>query len=95
MCHSCLLKCVDSDSLCSSWAALSRFGRRTIYLTGILSIGLCLLPIGILGTTKQSDPALNAMGGLMIAINLLFHFSLGPVCELHAAPSTTVGPEAE
>ncbi len=57
-------------------------GRRTIYLLGIFLIGTpCLLPIGIMGFLPQSKATSNAMGGLMIVINLFFHFSLGPVCE--------------
>ncbi|WWC92593.1 uncharacterized protein L201_007552 [Kwoniella dendrophila CBS 6074] len=63
-----------------SWIALGWTGRRTIYLTGIALEACCLLPIGILGTVTQTKARLNAMGGLMIIINLLFHFSLGPVC---------------
>ncbi|ORY31075.1 trehalose transport-related protein [Naematelia encephala] len=63
-----------------SWFALSRFGRRSIYLTGILLIGSCLLPIGILGFVDETPSTARAMGGLMVCINLLFHISLGPVC---------------
>ncbi|WVW87131.1 hypothetical protein I302_109188 [Kwoniella bestiolae CBS 10118] len=63
-----------------SWVALGWTGRRPIYITGIALEACCLLPIGILGTIPQTNARLNAMGGLMIVINLLFHFSLGPVC---------------
>ncbi|OCF78039.1 hypothetical protein I204_02045 [Kwoniella mangroviensis CBS 8886] len=63
-----------------SWVALGWTGRRPIYMTGIALEACCLLPIGILGTIPQTNARLNAMGALMIIINLLFHFSLGPVC---------------
>lgn len=63
-----------------SWVFLGWFGRRQIYLGGIMSIGCCLLPIGVLGFVRSTPSRLNAQGGLMICINLLFHFSLGPVC---------------
>ncbi|WWC73879.1 uncharacterized protein I206_107851 [Kwoniella pini CBS 10737] len=63
-----------------SWVALRYTGRRKIYITGIALEACCLLPIGILGTVAQTNARLNAMGALMIIINLLFHFSLGPVC---------------
>ncbi|WRT69905.1 uncharacterized protein IL334_006896 [Kwoniella shivajii] len=63
-----------------SWVALGWIGRRPIYLLGIGLEACCLLPIGILGAITQTDARLNAMGALMIIINLLFHFSLGPVC---------------
>ena len=64
-----------------SWVFLGWFGRRTIYLGGTMSIGGCLLPIGVLGFVTQTTERLKVQGGLLIAINLLFHFSLGPVCE--------------
>ena len=64
-----------------SWVFLGWFGRRPIYLGGVLSVGGCLLPIGVLGFVTQTPQRLNVQGGLLIAINLLFHFSLGPVCE--------------
>ncbi|WWC87014.1 uncharacterized protein L201_001897 [Kwoniella dendrophila CBS 6074] len=63
-----------------SWIFLGYFGRRPIYLSGLLSEALCLLPIGILGCIVKTDSSLKATGGLMIMINLIFHFSLGPVC---------------
>ncbi|WVQ69130.1 uncharacterized protein L199_007345 [Kwoniella botswanensis] len=63
-----------------SWIFLGYFGRRPIYLSGLLSEAACLLPIGILGFVEKSNASLKATGGLMIMINLIFHFSLGPVC---------------
>ncbi|OCF32008.1 hypothetical protein I317_06706 [Kwoniella heveanensis CBS 569] len=63
-----------------SWVALGYTGRRPIYIAGIALEACCLLPIGILGTVSQTNARLTAMGALMIVINLLFHFSLGPVC---------------
>ncbi|OCF40903.1 hypothetical protein I317_05261 [Kwoniella heveanensis CBS 569] len=63
-----------------SWIFLGYFGRRSIYLAGLLSEAACLLPIGILGTIAKTNARLKATGGLMIMINLIFHFSLGPVC---------------
>ncbi|KAK6903858.1 hypothetical protein I203_107366 [Kwoniella mangroviensis CBS 8507] len=63
-----------------SWIFLGYFGRRSIYLSGLISEAACLLPIGILGFVEKSDASRKATGGLMIMINLIFHFSLGPVC---------------
>ncbi|OCF58934.1 hypothetical protein L486_03427 [Kwoniella mangroviensis CBS 10435] len=63
-----------------SWIFLGYFGRRSIYLSGLISEAACLLPIDILGFVEKSDASLKATGGLMIMINLIFHFSLGPVC---------------
>ncbi|WWD22917.1 hypothetical protein CI109_107412 [Kwoniella shandongensis] len=63
-----------------SWVFLGYFGRRPIYLAGILTEAACLLPIGVLGCIKATPPTLRATGAFMIMINLIFHFSLGPVC---------------
>ncbi|WVF71078.1 hypothetical protein IAT40_005875 [Kwoniella sp. CBS 6097] len=63
-----------------SWVALGYTGRRPIYIAGIALEACCLLPIGILGSVGQTATRLRATGGLMVVINLLFHFSLGPVC---------------
>ncbi|WRT64889.1 uncharacterized protein IL334_001825 [Kwoniella shivajii] len=63
-----------------SWIFLGYFGRRPIYLSGLITEAACLLPIGILGCITPTTASLKATGGFMIMINLIFHFSLGPVC---------------
>ncbi|WWC59367.1 uncharacterized protein I303_101919 [Kwoniella dejecticola CBS 10117] len=63
-----------------SWIFLGYFGRRPIYLSGLVTEACCLLPIGILGFVTKTNATLKLTGALMIMINLIFHFSLGPVC---------------
>lgn len=66
-----------------SWVFLSWFGRRDIYLAGIVLEACCLLPIGVLGLIAPTDAILKSLGGLLTMINLIFHFSLGPVCRFN------------
>lgn len=60
---------------------MPRMGRRWLYLWGLISEGLFLLPIGIMGCFDVGATGARAIGALMVLINLFEHFSIGPVCE--------------
>ncbi|GFZ49878.1 hypothetical protein JCM24511_07281 [Saitozyma sp. JCM 24511] len=66
--------------ICVSWILLPRVGRRWLYIDGLISEAICLLPIGILGCIDTGAAGARAIGALTVMINLLEHFSIGPVC---------------
>ncbi|RSH93062.1 hypothetical protein EHS25_007415 [Saitozyma podzolica] len=65
--------------ICVSWILLPRVGRRWLYIDGLISEAVCLLPIGILGCIDTGAAGARAIGALTVMINLLEHFAIGPV----------------
>ncbi|KAF7313085.1 Maltose permease [Mycena kentingensis (nom. inval.)] len=63
----------------ASWGLLSRFGRRTLYIAGLVSMAVVLVVIGAMG---YSDRAATkwASGALLIALNFVYNATLGAVC---------------
>jgi SP family general alpha glucoside:H+ symporter-like MFS transporter len=58
---------------------LTLFGRRTLYMYGMLIMSLTLFLIGGLGwvgTTKS----IWAIGSLLIVLNFVYNCTLGPIC---------------
>lgn len=67
-----------------SWALMSRFGRRTLYLWGIGGLWLLLLAVGLVAVCAP-NPSTNtaagwATGSLLIAWTALYDATVGPVC---------------
>jgi len=62
-----------------SWFLLYRFGRRTLYISGLIAMAIVLLIIGALGFST-SDGAKWASGALLVALNLAYNATLGAVC---------------
>jgi SP family general alpha glucoside:H+ symporter-like MFS transporter len=75
-----ILNALSIVGVAVSWVLLRYFGRRPIYIWGIVSIIVSNAIIGILGVTSQTQSVAYAAGALMTWINFAFHFSLGPVC---------------
>ncbi|KAJ6571319.1 trehalose transport-related protein [Mycena capillaripes] len=63
----------------ASWFLLGRFGRRTIYIAGLVAMAIVLLIIGALGFS-DSDGAKWASGALLVALNFAYNATLGAVC---------------
>ena len=72
-----------------TWAFMSRFGRRTIYIVGLAVLCLLLGVIGSLGFASGSG-ASWAIGSLLLVFTLVYDCSVGPVCySLVSEMSTT------
>jgi MFS transporter, SP family, general alpha glucoside:H+ symporter len=74
----------------ASWVAMSRLGRRTLYLAGC---GMCfttLIVAGTVGSLKESSAQSWALGSLIILFTAIYDFTIGPVCYALVAeiPST-------
>lgn len=61
------------------FSVLTRFGRRTLYLTGLSTMACVLLVIGGMGFT-DSQAAKWVSGALLVFLNLAYNSTLGPVC---------------
>ncbi|KAH7166550.1 general substrate transporter [Dactylonectria macrodidyma] len=63
-----------------SWALIYRIGRRTLY---VWACGLCtmlMLLIGILATIPQTSAVSFGQAGLVLAWEIIFYATIGPVC---------------
>lgn len=75
-----------------AWAALPRFGRRTLYLCGLVILAAILLVIGSLGVARASAlPSSNignhasvsiswAIGSMLLVHTFIYDVTIGPVC---------------
>lgn len=74
-----------------SWLLMSRFGRRNIYILGVMSLFIILLVVGGLGFADPSKPGPSwAVGSLLIFYTFIYDMAVGPICYTIVAeiPST-------
>lgn len=62
-----------------SWGLMSRFGRRSIYIVGLLILLVILVVIGALGFVPGTA-AQWAVGSLLLVFAMSYNSSVGPVC---------------
>ena len=62
-----------------SWFLLSRFGRRTIYLTGEIILSCLLLLIGIVSASSSSSGALWGQAALSLLWLFTYSLTVGPI----------------
>ncbi|USP77447.1 hypothetical protein yc1106_04721 [Curvularia clavata] len=64
-----------------SWALISRFGRRTLYLGGLILLFVLLMIIGFLGLINKTNKGAQwAIGSMLLAYTFIYDASVGPVC---------------
>lgn len=63
-----------------SWYLISRFGRRTMYVWSCAALSVLLLIVGIIATISESPNASFAQAGMVLAWEIIFYASIGPVC---------------
>ncbi|KAF8160277.1 hypothetical protein K438DRAFT_1909944 [Mycena galopus ATCC 62051] len=63
----------------ASWFLLSRFRRRTLYLSGLATMTTFLLVIDTFGFS-HADDAQWAVGGLLVVLSFVYNATLGAVC---------------
>ncbi|EWG48666.1 MFS transporter, SP family, general alpha glucoside:H+ symporter [Fusarium verticillioides 7600] len=61
------------------WVLFPRFGRATIYMSGLVFMFCCLIAIGALGWSTSKDAYL-AVGLLFVVSTLCNMITIGPVC---------------
>lgn len=63
-----------------SWFLLSKFGRRTLYLNGMIFLTMLLLIVGILASTSQSPGTKWGQAGLCLLWLFTYSSTVGPIC---------------
>jgi SP family general alpha glucoside:H+ symporter-like MFS transporter len=64
-----------------SWFLMSRFGRRTLYLYGMLGLFCLLMIIGFTSLASHTNPAANwAIGSMLLVFAVVYDSTVGPVC---------------
>lgn len=65
-----------------AWFLLPRFGRRAIYLTGLVFMATLLMIIGVLGAVSNppSTGIAWTVGSLLLVYTFFYDVSVGPVC---------------
>jgi SP family general alpha glucoside:H+ symporter-like MFS transporter len=63
-----------------SWLLLARFGRRTLYLTGMFFITAALLIVGICSAASTSAGAMWTQVSFILVWKLLYSLTVGPIC---------------
>lgn len=73
-----------------SWVLMSYFGRRTLYLGGLLCLFVFLMVVGFVAIANQTDATAWATGSMLLVYTFLYDSSVGPVCYSLVAeiPST-------
>lgn len=65
----------------SSWFLMSKFGRRTLYLSGEVICTALLLIIGFCGIAPRSNNGAQwAIGSMLLAYTFTYDATIGPVC---------------
>lgn len=67
------------------WVLSYRWGRRTIYMTGIAAIGLCHLIVGVIGFTPKTSGSSYGIGVILVLLNLSYNLGVGPACYVSAS----------
>ncbi|KAK9251214.1 hypothetical protein V1507DRAFT_482535 [Lipomyces tetrasporus] len=65
----------------SSWVAMTFFGRRTLFLTGLGTLFTLLIIVGIISVTPSADKGGSwAIGSMLLVFTLVYDCTIGPVC---------------
>lgn len=62
---------------------MSKFGRRTLYIWGLVALEVLLLAIGGLGFAhpdKEHQGVAWAVGSMLLIFTFIYDFTVGPVC---------------
>lgn len=63
-----------------SWTLMSYFGRRTLYVSGLIILCILLFIIGFIAVGSQSTGAAWATGSMLLVYTFFYDSSVGPVC---------------
>jgi SP family general alpha glucoside:H+ symporter-like MFS transporter len=75
-----------------SWFAMAWYGRRTLYLVGLVGLGICLLVVGFVALSPSHKAAPWVTGGMLILFTFIYDCTVGPVCYslVSEIPSSTL-----
>ncbi|KAF2161413.1 hypothetical protein M409DRAFT_69770 [Zasmidium cellare ATCC 36951] len=78
-----------------SWYLISKFGRRTLYLGGLILDSILLLTIGILASASQASGSKWAQATLCILWLLVYSATIGPICYTIISETSSLGLRAK
>ncbi|KAI9369322.1 general substrate transporter [Aspergillus egyptiacus] len=62
-----------------SWVLMARFGRRSLYVSGLFALALILFSVG-LASISEGTAASWAIGSLLLVFTFTYDCTIGPVC---------------
>lgn len=62
-----------------SWILMRFFGRRTLFVGGLVILDVCLLVIGFTGIAPQHEPTFWATGAMLVVFTFFYDCTVGPV----------------
>lgn len=65
---------------CISWILLAYFGRRTLYLGGMVMAASSLLIVGICSAATTAQSAVWAQVAFILVWKLIYSLTIGPIC---------------
>lgn len=78
-----------------SWFLISKFGRRTLYLGGLILCSIMLLIIGILASTSEASGSKFGQAALCILWLLVYSATIGPICYTIISETSSLGLRAK
>ena len=73
-----------------SWFWMTKFGRRTLYLTGIITLFCLLMLIGILAASDTSSGGLWAQAGLTVLWLFVYSMTIGPIAYCIVSETSSI-----
>lgn len=72
-----------------SWPLINKFGRRTIYLSGLLGIFVSLMIVGFISLGPASSSGVSwAIGAFLLVFTFIYDSTVGPLtCEHSLLPA--------
>ncbi|KAK6506276.1 hypothetical protein TWF506_011194 [Arthrobotrys conoides] len=70
-----------------SWLLMMKFGRRTLYIGGLMALFITLIAIGCLGIPKSNMGI--AIGAALLVFTFIYDVTVGPVCYAIVAEMST------
>ncbi|KAK6506572.1 hypothetical protein TWF506_011477 [Arthrobotrys conoides] len=64
----------------SSWVFMSYFGRRTLYIAGLILLNICLFTIGFIALGPSNPTTQWATGSMLLVYTFFYDVTVGPVC---------------
>lgn len=73
-----------------SWWAMYRFGRRTLYIWGLVFMNILLLVVGFVGIAPEGNKGASwAAGSMILVYTFVYDLTIGPVCYSLVAELTS------
>ncbi|KAK6511083.1 hypothetical protein TWF481_000005 [Arthrobotrys musiformis] len=64
----------------SSWVFMGYFGRRTLYIAGLITLDICLFIVGFIALGPSKPVTQWATGSMLLVYTFFYDVTVGPVC---------------